>query len=122
MRDDLPGAPGDAPLSLGVMPMPDTPRERNVELASQERLARVEHLAPRFFREVLGWEYDEVLVTDESDLRDFADATAPQHERMAEIETFFARMNEEYFVDGRSAGSTRIVDLLELLRAHGVME
>jgi hypothetical protein len=46
---------------------------KRIELASQSRLAEVESLAPRFFREVLEYEYGDVLVTDESDLRDFAD-------------------------------------------------
>lgn len=96
--------------------------EKRFELAPQDRLTKVEHLAPRFFREVLGWEYEECLVTDESDLGDFATASAPREERRAELDTFLTRMQEHYLVDGRTVGSTRIVHLLEFLEARGIAE
>lgn len=92
------------------------------EQAPQDRLSRVEHLAPRFFREVLEWDYDECLVTDDSMLSDFATATAPLPERRAEVEAFLTRMQAHYLIDGRSRGSLLIVDLLECLQANGVSE
>lgn len=84
-----------------------------IELASQARLKAVEYLAPRFFTEVIGIAYEDCLVTDESDLSDFVRA---DHSMEAFLETFFTH----YFVDPGEAGSTRIVDLLELLERHGV--
>ena len=94
------------------------PRHRpKVVLAPRDRLAAVESLAPRFFTHVVGCEYAECLVTDESELRDFADVFG---DRGAEIAAMLDRLEAHYAVDGRAAGSTRIVDLLEYLRAQGV--
>lgn len=90
---------------------------KQFELASQSRLDAVAGLAPRFFREVVGWDYAEVLVTDESDLADFADTTG---ERRIEVAEMLDRMATHYRIDGRIVGSTRIVDLLEFLASHGV--
>lgn len=104
------------------MPPPDMGSEKRFELAPQDRLTKVEHLAPRFFREVLGREYEECLVTDESDLTDFATADAPREERRAEVDRLLTRMQEHYVVDCRGVGSTRVVDLLEFLEARGISE
>jgi len=96
---------------------PGSPRAtRQFERAPQERLAAVSHLAPRFFRDVVGWDYAEVLVTDESDLSDFADVT---DDRRAQVSEMLDRMAAHYGVDGRSVGSTRVVELLEFLAARG---
>jgi hypothetical protein len=92
-------------------------KARRFEFAPQDRLNAVEHLAPRFFRDVVGWDYEEVLVTDESDLRDFADLTG---DRSAEVAGMLDRLATNYGVDGRLANSTIIVDLLEFLAANGV--
>ena len=88
---------------------------RHFELAASDRLSAVDYLAPRFFREVVGWDYAEVLVTDESDLRDFADITGNRDLEVAEM---LDRIGTHYRVDGRLAGSTRIVELLEFLAAN----
>jgi hypothetical protein len=85
---------------------------RHFELAQQNRLDAVAHLAPRFFREVVDWDYSDVLVTDESDLRDFADTTG---NRDVEVAAMLNRIETHYRIDGRLAGSTRIVALLEFL-------
>ena len=85
---------------------------RHVELAPQNRLDAVAHLAPRFFREVVGWDYEDVLVTDASDLRDFADTTG---DRAAEVAAMLDRLETHYRIDGRLAGSMQIVALLEFL-------
>ena len=113
---------GAAIVAFSPTSVPDIPPSRRVELAPQARLKRVEHLAPRFFREVLSLDPEDCLVTDESDLSDFATATASREERRAEVEGFLSRMCAHYLVDGRGAPSTRIVDLLELLEAHGILE
>ena len=89
---------------------------RQFERAPQERLAAVDDLAPRFFRDVVGWDYAEVLVTDESDLSDFADFMG---DRKAQVSEMLDRMAARYGVDGRAVRSTRIVDLLEFLAAGG---
>jgi hypothetical protein len=94
-----------------------TPGPRQFELAAQNRLDAVAYLAPRFFREVVGWDYAEVLVTDESDLRDFADTTGNRNVEVAEM---LDRIAAHYRIDGRLAGSTRIVDLLEFLASNGI--
>lgn len=92
-------------------------RPRRFELAARDRLDAVAHLAPRFFREVVGWDYAEVLVTDESDLRDFADTTG---DRDIEVAEMLDRIVTHYRVDGRLAGSTKIVALLEFLASNGI--
>jgi hypothetical protein len=46
-------------------------QKKRIEFAPRTRLQRVESLAPRFFHEVIGLDYEHCLVTDESDLRDF---------------------------------------------------
>lgn len=94
---------------------PDAPRQ--FELASRGRLAQVEALADRFFREVLGYEYADCLVTDESDLHDFAAVT---EDADVEVASMFDRLESHYLIDGQEAASTRIVDLLEFLRERGV--
>lgn len=89
---------------------------RHFELTSQNRLDAVAHLARRFFREVVGVDYAEVLVTDESDLTDFTDTTG---DRSLEVAEMLARMATHYRITGRPE-STRIVDLLESLASKGV--
>ena len=90
---------------------------RDFELAAQDRLDAVAHLAPRFFTAVVGWDYAEVLVTDESDLRDFADTSG---NRDSEVADMLDRIVTHYRIDGRLAGSTRLVELLEFLASNGV--
>ncbi len=90
---------------------------KGFELAAQDRLDAGAHLAPRFFSTVVGWDYAQVLVTDESDLRDFADTTG---NRDSEVADMLNRIVTHYRIDGRLAGSTRIVELLELLASNGV--
>jgi hypothetical protein len=90
---------------------------KKIELASQSRLLAVEHLAPRFFREVLAREFNACLVTDESDLRDFVDVFG---DRDSDLAAMFDRIEGHYLMDGREAGSSRIVDLLEFLESRGV--
>jgi hypothetical protein len=89
---------------------------KKLTFAPQSRIDAVEDLAPRFFAEVLDFNFHECLVTDESDLLDFADVTGPADEQ---IELMLQRLEAHYRIDGR-IGSTRIVDLLEHLRACGV--
>lgn len=95
--------------------MPGKPKR--IELAAQRRLAAVEHLVARFFHEVLECDYEDCLVTDESDLRDFADVFG---DREAEVAAMLGRLEAHYLIDGRTAKSTRIVDLLEFLQSRGV--
>lgn len=92
-------------------------KPKKIALASQRRLGAVEHLAPRFFHEVLGYEYEDCLVTDESDLHDFADLMG---DREAEVAAMLDRLEAHYLIDGRAAKSTRIVNLLEFLESRGV--
>lgn len=90
---------------------------KKITFAPHTRLAIVELLAPRFFREVVGYEYEECLITDESDLLDF---TGPDGDHRAAVEEMLDRLEAHYLIDGRAATSTRIVDLLELLQSKGV--
>lgn len=90
---------------------------KRFDLASRHRLDAVADLAPRFFREVIGADSSEMLVTDESDLVDFMDTTRDRH---TEVGKMLARMVAHYRVDGRLVRSTRIVDLLEFLAANGI--
>lgn len=90
---------------------------KRIEIAPRTRIAAVEPLAPRFFREVLGYEYEECLTTDESDLRDYTDWSGDTE---AEVAAMLDRFEAHYFVDPRPAKSTLVVDLLEFLEARGV--
>lgn len=90
---------------------------KKIEIAPQSRLLAVEHMAPRFFREVLGREFNECLITDESDLRDFLDVFG---DRDSDLAAMFDRIEAHYLIDAREAGSSRIVDLLEFLESRGV--
>ena len=90
-----------------------------IKIAPQHRLSMVEHLAPRFFREVLSRDYANCLITDESHLSDFANASAGRAAAEAEVERFVVAMDAHYYLDGRSVGTT-IVDLLEFLSLHGI--
>jgi hypothetical protein len=91
----------------------DLRRWKRIELAPQTRLKDLEYLAPRLFAEVLGLRYEECLVTDESDLLDFLGEDEP-------IEDLLRKFTAHYFVDAAEASSTRILDLLELLRERGI--
>lgn len=95
-----------------------TPERRmpKVEIAPQDRLSAVEHLAPRFFREVLDYDYDECAISDDSDLGDFTDLAGSDYEAL--IEAMFNRFQACYQLDPRQVGSTRIVDLLEFLASR----
>jgi hypothetical protein len=93
------------------------PRQKQFELAPQDRLKAVHHLAPRFFREVVGWDYADVLVTDDSDLFDFAEIGG---DRTTAVGEMLDRFSSCYGLDGRQVASTRIVILLEFLATNGV--
>ena len=95
--------------------MSDQPKK--FTLAPQVRLETGEHLAPRFFHEVLNLDYAECLTTDESDLLDYTDSSGDDR---VEAEAFLDRFESHYLIDGRGAKSTRIVDLLEFLQSRGV--
>jgi hypothetical protein len=92
-------------------------RDKNTrfELAPQDKLAPLEYLAPRFFREVVGLEYSDVLVTDESDLFDFADVTG---DREQEVQRMLLRMGATYGIDPSHIQSTKITDLLQFLSVY----
>ena len=50
---------------------------KKVVIAAQERIDDFEHTAIEFFRVVLGLDYSECIVTDESRLSDFASCGLP---------------------------------------------
>ena len=91
--------------------------DKRIEFAPQDRLSAVEELAPRFFREVVDYDYEDCMISDESDLCDFTDAFG---DREAGVQAMFDRLEAHYLIDGRAAESTGIVDLLEFLRDRGV--
>ena len=90
-----------------ALPRPGTDH-MDIEFASTDRLAEVEYLAPRFFDEVIGMDYGDCLITDESSLWDF--------HAEADNEQFFARIQEIYGVNVRDIESGRIVDILLRLK------
>jgi hypothetical protein len=51
---------------------------QKVVIAAQERIDDFEHTAVQFFRAVLGMDYGECIVTDESRLSDFASCGLPE--------------------------------------------
>ena len=58
-----------------------------------------------------------MLVTDESELRDFADTTG---DRSVEVAAMLDRIETHYRIAGRLAGSMRIAALLEFLASNGI--
>lgn len=93
--------------------MAERRKPKKIKFASAARFERLKHLAPRFFSEVLKMEYSDLaFVSDLSDLHDF---TGP-----GSMDEFFERFESHYLIDPRQIGSTRIVDLLELLERNGV--
>jgi hypothetical protein len=76
--------------------------------AATDRLADVEHLAPRFFSEVIGMDYADCIITDESSIWDF--------HAEADNESYFERIVEVYGVNVRDIESGNIVEILERLR------
>ena len=79
-----------------------------------DRLATVESLAPRFYREIFGLDYAECVTTDESDLADFTSFGEPVAPELARL---LDRIEPHYLIDVRAAQSTRIVDVLAFLQA-----
>jgi hypothetical protein len=59
-------------------------KRKQIVLGPQARLEAVEHLAPRFFREVLEYDYADCLITDESDLLHFTCAGGKNSKRELE--------------------------------------
>lgn len=89
------------------LPRPGTDH-MDVEFAPMDRLSEVEHLAPKFFSEILELDYADCLVTDESSLWDFhADP---------DNTLYFARILEVYGTDVADIDSGRLVDILERVR------
>ena len=102
---------------LERMPGSSAEMPQRFQLASRDRMENVEALADRFFREVIGHEYSDCLVTDESDLYDFAPVRA---DAAAAVAAMFARLESHYLIDAREAATTKIVGLLEFLEERGV--
>ena len=95
------------------MKMGKNRQNKRIEFALGSRFDRVEYLAPRFFREILRMDYDNVIfVSDLSDIRDFPAGK--------DVVAVLRRFEEHYFLDPSRAESTHIVHLLELLDRNGV--
>jgi hypothetical protein len=92
-------------------------KDKRIRFAPHDRLSAVEELAPRFFREVIDYDYEDCMISDQSDLLDFTDASDDYE---AAVQAMFDRLEAHYLIDGRAAESTGIVDLLEFLRDRGV--
>ena len=80
-------------------------RKLKFALAPTARIDRLHEFARELFSEILEMSFDDCLVTDESDLRDFiTDETPDDYEQ---------RFSEYYGFDLAEIGGTRIVDVLE---------
>lgn len=100
--------------------------EKKIVFAGDDRIQAVEHLWPRFCREVLRFSPEDVMISDESRLTDFCefrfdeDGDTRRETTRRELATMHDRFYLEYMIDG---SHTRvIVELLELLASHGVEE
>jgi hypothetical protein len=93
---------------------------KRIEFAPDDRLSAVEHLAPRFFAEVVGIPYEDCLITDYSQLGHFADNADGKGE--ARLYRMFDRIVEHYRIDVRPLDTDRIVTLLEYLASQGVVD
>lgn len=89
-----------------------------IRFASDDRLSAVEHLAPRFFADVMDFDYDNCMITDESCIGDFVSNADGQGR--AKVLAMLDRVAEHYFVDVRHLETDNIVELLEYLDRHGV--
>lgn len=88
-------------------PRPGTERA-DFSFAPADRVAKLEDVAPKFFREIIGIDFRDCLITDESSLWDF--------HFDADNETMFKRIDAVYGVDVRDIESGDIADILERLR------
>ena len=52
--------------------------EKKITVASQDHIELYESTARRFFREVLDYDFDDCLITDESTLSDFSSCGLPE--------------------------------------------
>lgn len=81
----------------------------DIEFAPADRMAALEDVAPKFFREVLEMDYGECVVTDESSLWDF--------HAEADYDRLLRKIEEVYGADARDIESGSLADILERLRA-----
>lgn len=93
--------------------------DKPIFFASDDRLRAVEHLAPRFFAEIIGIDYDDCFISDYSAIGDFFDASDAGE---AEVEARLDLIAELYSVDVRHLGTHCIVDILEFLASKGITE
>jgi hypothetical protein len=89
------------------LPRPGTDYN-DIEIAPIDRLAELEHLAPKFFSDVLDLNYADCLITDQSSLWDFHDQTDNSH--------YLNRIRDVYGIDVSNIDSARIVDILDRVR------
>lgn len=80
-------------------------RKLKFVLAPTARIDRFQDFAREFFSEILETSFDDCLVTDESDLRDFVTDETP--------DDYKQRFREHYGFELDEIGGTRIVDVLE---------
>ena len=76
-------------------------RNAKITVAPSDRIDALEFIAVKFFREILDEEFEDCLITDESDLRHFDDAGP-----------LFTRIEQVYGIDVRDTGGN-IAAILE---------
>ncbi len=80
-------------------------RKLQFELAPTTRIDHLQDLARELFSEILEMSFDDCLVTDELELRDFLTDEMP--------DDYEQRFSESYGFDLNAIGGTRIVEILE---------
>ena len=83
-----------------------------ITFASQEGVDQFETLAREFLPAILGYEYDDVMLTDESSLGDFCGRCETREEYEAWEQKILQRVEDRYGVRPESA----VVKLVDLFR------
>jgi hypothetical protein len=87
------------------LPRPGTGRPLEISYASQEEIAKLEHVADQFFPTILEMAYEDCIITDESSLWDFhSDDTNEEYHR---------RIREHYAIDVSGIESGNLVEILK---------
>jgi hypothetical protein len=81
-----------------------------ITVASQDGVAQFESLAREFLPAILGYDYDDTMITDESSLSDFCGQCEAREEFEAWERKLLQRIEDRYRVRPETAG-VKLVDL-----------
>ena len=89
----------------------------HITFASQDGVEQFESLAREFLPAILGYEYDDVMLTDESSLSDFCGRCETREEFEAWERKVLQRIEDRFGVRPGTAG-VKLVDLFRDIELH----